>query len=170
MAERQIDTSRLQGEALQRWYLRSPQDEEQERQATAAQRYDDFFHAGSGAAFEPGIGRGPASPAQDVDPGISLGRETPSPDIEPGISWIPAGPNRWRRAAVASDSPNSAIDLQDEQQTDGAFLDKGLAGPDDGGQLVDVGNPANRRLKQEYERAYGPWPRTGGRAKLSCGA
>lgn len=42
MPERQIDPARLEGEALRRWYLRSPQDIEQERQAVAAQRHDGF--------------------------------------------------------------------------------------------------------------------------------
>jgi len=38
-----IDPARLEGDALTRWYLRSPADIEQERQAAAAQRYDSFF-------------------------------------------------------------------------------------------------------------------------------
>lgn len=33
MPERQIDPARLEGEALRRWYLRSPDEIEQERQA-----------------------------------------------------------------------------------------------------------------------------------------
>jgi len=43
MASSQIDPARLSGDALSRWYLRSPADIEQERQTGAAQRYDDFF-------------------------------------------------------------------------------------------------------------------------------
>ncbi len=43
MASGQIDPARLAGEALTRWYLRSPADIERERQAAAAQNYDDFF-------------------------------------------------------------------------------------------------------------------------------
>jgi hypothetical protein len=102
MAERQIDPSRLQGEALQRWYLRSPQDLEQERQAAAAQRYDDFFRAAPGADIDPGISRRPAPPARDVDPGISLKPGRPGIDIDPGISWVPAGPNQWRKQQAAA--------------------------------------------------------------------
>jgi hypothetical protein len=43
MAYGQIDPARLDGDALTRWYLRSPADIEEERQAAAAQRYDNFF-------------------------------------------------------------------------------------------------------------------------------
>jgi hypothetical protein len=43
MAYGQIDPARLDGDALTRWYLRSPTDIEQERQADAAQRYADFL-------------------------------------------------------------------------------------------------------------------------------
>lgn len=43
MAFGQIDPSRLNGDALRRWYLRSPADIEHERQEAAAQRYRDFF-------------------------------------------------------------------------------------------------------------------------------
>lgn len=43
MAASQFDPSRLQGEALRRWYQRSPQQIQEERQAAAAQRYRAFF-------------------------------------------------------------------------------------------------------------------------------
>jgi len=43
MASSQIDPARLNGDELARWYLRSPADIEQERQAGAAERYDKFF-------------------------------------------------------------------------------------------------------------------------------
>jgi len=43
MAYGQIDPARLNGDALTRWYLRSPADIEKERQADAARAYDDFF-------------------------------------------------------------------------------------------------------------------------------
>lgn len=43
MADGQIDPARLDGDALTRWYLRSPADIEEGRQAAAAQRYADFF-------------------------------------------------------------------------------------------------------------------------------
>ena len=43
MAYGQIDPARLNGDALTRWYLRSPADIEQEQRAAAAQKYDSFF-------------------------------------------------------------------------------------------------------------------------------
>ena len=43
MAYGQIDPARLDGDALARWYLRSPADIEDQRKATAARRYADFF-------------------------------------------------------------------------------------------------------------------------------
>ena len=53
MAYGQINPARLDGDALTQWYLRSPDDIEQARQASAAQRYADFF----GSADEPANGR-----------------------------------------------------------------------------------------------------------------
>lgn len=43
MAEGLTDPARLNGEALRRWYLRSPADVEREREAVAAGRYASFF-------------------------------------------------------------------------------------------------------------------------------
>jgi hypothetical protein len=50
MAYGQIDPARLEGEALRRWYLRSPADIEAERRSAAAQRYDQFFSRGDPSA------------------------------------------------------------------------------------------------------------------------
>ena len=38
------DPAGLDGDALTKWYLRSPADIEQERQAASDQRYQDFFY------------------------------------------------------------------------------------------------------------------------------
>lgn len=38
-----VDPASLKGDALNRWYLRSPDEIEQERQAAQAQKYDAFF-------------------------------------------------------------------------------------------------------------------------------
>jgi hypothetical protein len=107
MAERQIDPSRLQGEALRSWYLRSPQDFEQERQAAQARRYDEFFRATPSADIDPRISRRPASLVWDADPGISLNLRTASTDIDPGISWVSTGANRWR-GVNASSTPSTS--------------------------------------------------------------
>jgi hypothetical protein len=43
MAYGQIDPARLEGEALRRWYLRSPAEIEDEQRSAAAESYDQFF-------------------------------------------------------------------------------------------------------------------------------
>ncbi len=43
MAFGQIDPARLEGDALRRWYLRSPEDIEDERLRRADQSYDAFY-------------------------------------------------------------------------------------------------------------------------------
>jgi hypothetical protein len=43
MAYGQIDPARLEGDALRRWYLRSPADIEEERRRKASRVYDAFF-------------------------------------------------------------------------------------------------------------------------------
>lgn len=48
-----IDPARLQGDDLTRWYLRTPAELEQERQAAAAKRYDDFFFGGANGDEDP---------------------------------------------------------------------------------------------------------------------
>jgi hypothetical protein len=53
MPARQVDPARLEGEALTRWYRRSPQEIEQEREGLAKQRYEAYFgDPNSGAATE----------------------------------------------------------------------------------------------------------------------
>jgi len=47
MSESWTDPASLEGDALTQWYQRSPADIEQERQAAAARRYQDFFYGGT---------------------------------------------------------------------------------------------------------------------------
>lgn len=97
MPERQIDPARLEGEALRRWYLRSPAEIERERQATANAGHAAFFGAdhsdegarGFGATQDP-------SPAGPQFAG-SAGTLQASVDAHPGFVWRSAGPGRWRR-------------------------------------------------------------------------
>lgn len=89
MAYTQVDPARLRGEALTRWYLRSPADIEQERQDTAAQRHNDFFAATPPAGSVQGFGRG--------GPGGTNGG--PHSDI----TWVATGPNRWSSQPRSSD-------------------------------------------------------------------
>jgi hypothetical protein len=67
MAYGQIDPARLSGDALTQWYLRSPADIEQDRQAAVAQRYAEFF----GGAGQPLGGDG--STSADQTPSASSG-------------------------------------------------------------------------------------------------
>jgi hypothetical protein len=102
MPDRQIDPSRLQDEALRRWYLRSPDDLAQERQAADAQRYRDFF--GDRSAADPGVSWGPLTIGRDIDPGLSPIMNIPSLDIEPGFNRVPDGSNQWRRESSIDQS------------------------------------------------------------------
>ncbi|SRR5258706_16229824 len=106
MAYGQIDPARLDGDALARWYLRSPADIQDERQAAAAQRYADFF----GDAREPPNGWDSASadrssPAldsahfgqtgvQQVGYGASLGDGVYHPD-EDSVQKAPVAATVW---------------------------------------------------------------------------
>jgi len=157
MADDPIDPATLQGDALTRWYLRSPDDIERERQSAAAQRYDAFFGNGD---IDPGSSRGPELPSHDADPGFTRDSETSTPDVDPAFTWVPAGPNRWRSVRVASDNAPASVTPDGLAANDGAVIDRGLAGPEDGAQLIDIGNPANRQLRRQYEQKYGPWPKT----------
>ncbi|MEO8115175.1 MAG: HNH endonuclease signature motif containing protein [Phenylobacterium sp.] len=159
MPNRAIDPASLQGDALTRWYQRSPWEIEQERQAAEARRHDDFFGAIRHADSDPGFGRRSEEPPGNVDPGFSRGFDTPAKDIDPGFNWVAVGPNRWRSERIyVHGHPQGTEDRASFH--DGGFLDRRGAGPDDGGEFAEVGNPANRRLRREYERGYGPWPKT----------
>jgi hypothetical protein len=95
MAFGQIDPARLEGEALWRWYQRSPAEVEEERQAKAAQVYDSFFGASNASSS--------AADANDVAPqGIA--------SVDPAIGWNQIGDKRWRATRVPADvRPSSAF-------------------------------------------------------------
>jgi len=50
MADRPVDPMSLAGEALRRWYLRSPAEVEREREAAKQKRYDAYLGGGRSAA------------------------------------------------------------------------------------------------------------------------
>jgi hypothetical protein len=102
-----IDVGSLEGDALTRWYLRSPADIEQERQAAAAKRYPDFFYGASGTGPDPGFAREIPSMDHDVDPGFAVSLPSTSRDIDPGFTWVPVGPNRLRSVRLASDDQSA---------------------------------------------------------------
>jgi hypothetical protein len=78
MAFSQVDPASLQGEALSRWYLRSPDEIEQERQTAQARSYDAFF--GAEPADSPSL-----APAYQ-DPGGATGD---------GSAWAANATNQW---------------------------------------------------------------------------
>jgi len=98
MAVEQIDPGTLEGDALRRWYLRSPADIEQERQDAAAQRYQGFYGAGGGLDSDPIFDFG----AHDADKGAGAAPE-PTEDTGPRFTWTAAGPNRLRSVPVSDD-------------------------------------------------------------------
>lgn len=154
MPERQIDPARLEGEALRRWYLRSPDEIERERQANQAQRYQDFFDGLRSAEPDPGFGRGPFSiPERDPDPGFAQKLDPSRIDPDPGFSWVPVGANRWRGEGGAQQDLSGV-----RSEYDDAFLDRGLAGPDDGGEFIEIDSKARRQRKHWEQREGRAWP------------
>jgi hypothetical protein len=88
-----VDPSSLQGEALNRWYLRSPDEIEQERQAAQAQKYDAFF------------GR-----TEPVDPPTTLpapAYQGSSAAIGDDPTWAANGTNRWQGQDQPAYGPTS---------------------------------------------------------------
>jgi hypothetical protein len=130
-----MDPARLDGDALTRWYLRSPSDIEQERQAAAGQRYQDFFGESGGVDPDPGFDSGPAPSNQDVDSGFSSGSDAPGEDIDPGFTWVLAGPNRLRSVSTTADDGSSDSAPSGFMPADGVTLDRSGAGPNDGSQI-----------------------------------
>lgn len=134
----------MKGDALARWYQRSPDEVEQNRRTAEAQRYSAFFGGTADTDPDPGFSDGFESPSQEIDPGFVRKGEAPAQEVDPGFTWVPAGPNRWRGVRIHSDNvaPTSVGDAV--TPNDGAIIDRGGAGPDDGARLIDTGNPATR--------------------------
>jgi len=166
MAFGQIDPSRLEGDDLRRWYMRSPADIDQERQQAAAQRYQDFFGKNGSIDPEPEFDGGfqvsgsdidpsfdvPA-PTYDIDPG--LGIQAPTNDIDPGFTWVSAGPNRLRSVSTATElrvptegSDNSAPTLD---RSNARALDRNMLvlASSRGGQATQSGTAPRPTAKPE---------------------
>ena len=101
MAFGQIDPTRLRGDALTRWYLRSPAEIEEERRQQAGQAYNAYF------------GQGETRP----DPGLAAdGADVPPADRTPP-GWTQIGPNRWRSDSSSPDDPPKLTNAS----TDGSY-------------------------------------------------
>jgi hypothetical protein len=134
MAYGQIDPAQLDGDALTQWYLRSPDEIEQERQEAAAQRYRDFFGGNGGADQGPGLDAGFATPTQDIDPGLDGGYEASAKDTDPGFSWVQVGPDRWSSVSSASTDPSSNLGTDDSVSSDSAAFGRSYGDASAGGE------------------------------------
>ena len=172
----QLDPSDLEGDALRRWYQRSPAEIDQERQAARTQQYNDFF--GGPRTSEPSAGD-PTQPSQsnswdeDVAPSsqeeIASGSDPFSDDAQAGpFSGGLLAPQLWGSDSTQLSQPNTADDdMTPPGQGASAsrpacgepFFDTTGAGPADGGYLSLIINPAHRRLRREWEKKSGLlWP------------
>lgn len=105
-----IDPGDLEGDALTRWYLRSPAEIDQKRQSAAARRYQNFFYGPPDADPDPGFDRGTPAPEQDEDPGFDMPPPATSQGVDPGFSWVRAGPSGSEQVAECEDRrPSTSI-------------------------------------------------------------
>jgi hypothetical protein len=93
MAFGQIDPARLEGDALTRWYLRSPADIEEEKRQRAEQAYNAFFGQSGDSPS--------TAQARDLTP-------PPFPADASGPVWSQVGDNRWLADNVAGDTGQSS--------------------------------------------------------------
>src|SRR5689334_1574479 len=101
MAFGQIDPARLEGDALRQWYLRSPDEIEDERRQATARAHDAFFS-------QPDDPQSDGVPEPASTPAATLG--TSDPD-EADLVWRQIGPNRFRSERASSPSmPPSNMD------------------------------------------------------------
>jgi hypothetical protein len=130
-----VNPADLEGDALRRWYLRSPDEIARERAVEHEARSTVFF---KGA----------------VKPSLSnMAADAPRSSGGDDELWIATGAGGFRRIA-----PNRREDVFPEDR-EPAFLPSGPAAPESG-ELFDIGNPSNPDLRDEWERVYGrPWPR-----------
>jgi hypothetical protein len=91
MAFGQIDPARLEGDALRRWYMRSPADIDRERQQAAAQRYQSFFGSSGGLDPDPSVGEELPAEGQDIDPASSTAFAPSTGDVDLGSNSGPTG-------------------------------------------------------------------------------
>ena len=130
MPDRQIDPARLKGDALRRWYLRSPDELEKERQALSDQRHLAFFGDGSGdgpAATSAGAVRRRTETPGKARPSGEGGLRSPLDVAQNALQGSQNGPKIQRPNAVASFIPvvgpawEAVADLQDGNYGGAAF-------------------------------------------------
>jgi hypothetical protein len=140
-----IDPASLDGEELDRWYRRTPQEVEAERQAAEGQSYGAFFNAPEPTTYED----------DDESPPVASSAGIPSNNSD--VLWIANGKGGYR--AIRPGTPDYEATLAPAPVAPDA-LSGNPAAPEIP-NLIDVGNPHNRRLRRESEAASGqPWPKT----------
>lgn len=97
MAWRDVSPADLEGEALRRWYLRSPDDVERRQRAAADARYQAFF-APQHLAQPPSAFRPAGEPSHGAR-GASINTYIGFSEDDPGwtSTWHAGGPSGWRR-------------------------------------------------------------------------
>jgi hypothetical protein len=91
MAFGQIDPARLEGDALTRWYQRSPAEIEEEKRRRSEQAYNAFFSQGED-------GQSDNSAAGADEDSAPAGPNQPT--------WTQVGANRWRGDPASLDRPS----------------------------------------------------------------
>jgi hypothetical protein len=132
-----IDPASLEGDELDRWYRRSPQEIERERQIASARQYAAFF--------------GPTEPELASSGAAAQG--TPSDDR----LYIATGTGGVRAIRPGASDFESTLAAPGDRPND---LPANPAAPEEA-DLIEIGNPHNRRLRREWVRANSrPWPKT----------
>lgn len=140
MPRRGVDPASLEGEALNRWYQRTPAEIEVARRIASDQRHQEFFG-------QPQIA--PSFPLEEIQLQHALAGDD-------DVLWMPDGRSGYRAIRGANSGSWSDIDEWD-MWPDTLPADPGAP---EAAQFLLVGNPENKRLKQEYIQKYGYWPKT----------
>lgn len=143
MPRRPGNPAQLEGEALRRWYLRTPSEIETERTVAERLRHQIYF---GGSSADSAL-------APRTQP-INYDR---TPASEDDALWMANGQGGYRRIRPGSSDSGR---MPDDEVGYPSYLPNNPAAPEVG-EHQSVGNPHNARLRREWERAYGrPWPRT----------
>lgn len=111
MAYSQIDPARLDGDALTRWYSRSPADIEQERREAASRAYDAFFSRPDNLQSDGG------TEAASIPAAASNDTSSPNADVV----WRQIGANRLRSERASAPMPVSDADTRGFQLATATF-------------------------------------------------
>lgn len=144
MPERPTDPARLEGEALRRWYLRSPDEIEQERQVNQAQRDQAFF------------GDRPSASHEEVGPAAQPARQMAAPDED--VLWVANGRGGYR--AARRGAPDFEATLRQTRERDFPDYLPSNSAAAEGGEFLEIGSAENKALKKFYIEKYGFWPKT----------